>query len=143
MADEVLHLLPVAQQQSSANGCDVCLFWLFRWAKTVGVTGFTFFSETLALCLHFGGTVSTCDESDHHSYHKDCRFDFHPFLHLHLRPQSPEPPELSLLHEELAASAACVAQEFPSGTVPPERHWAAIPGLSWMGNGRDPTSLAM
>lgn len=39
---------------------------------------------------------------------------------LHLLP-SPEPPELSLLHEELAASAACVAQEFPSGTVPPER----------------------
>lgn len=35
--------------------------------------------------------------------------------------QSPEPPELSMLHEELAASAASVAQEFPNGTVPPER----------------------
>lgn len=43
---------------------------------------------------------------------------------LHLLP-SPEPPELSLLHEELAASAACVAQEFPSGTVPPERRASA------------------
>lgn len=26
-----------------------------------------------------------------------------------------------MLHEELAASAASVAQEFPNGTVPPER----------------------
>jgi len=38
---------------------------------------------------------------------------------------SPEPPELSMLHEELAASAASVAQEFPNGTVPPERRAAA------------------
>jgi len=43
---------------------------------------------------------------------------------LHLLPV-PEPPELSLLHEELAASAASVAQEFPNGTVPPGRRASA------------------
>eukprot|EP00913_Durusdinium_trenchii_P020888 g19626.t1 len=39
---------------------------------------------------------------------------------LHLLPV-PEPPELSLLHEELGASCASVAQEFPQNIVPPER----------------------
>ncbi|CAJ1376250.1 unnamed protein product [Effrenium voratum] len=34
---------------------------------------------------------------------------------------SGEPPELSLLHEELASSIACVVQEFPGGVVPPDR----------------------
>lgn len=33
---------------------------------------------------------------------------------------APEPPELSLLHEELAASMASVSREFPKGVVPVE-----------------------
>lgn len=41
-----------------------------------------------------------------------------------LASESGEPPELSLLHEELASSIACVVQEFPGGVVPPDRRWA-------------------
>lgn len=51
-------MLPVAQQQSSANGSGV-LSCLFQWAKIVGSLAFPyFFSDTLALCLHFVCTVS-------------------------------------------------------------------------------------
>lgn len=45
----------------------------------------------------------------------------------------PEPPELSLLHEELGASCASVAQEFPQNIVPPERVMDASNGAQVVG----------